>query len=55
LLPELAAEVVLVADQRLPRAVSEKLRLDVDQIQQGLAFVGLGAGQGEGDRQAVQG
>jgi hypothetical protein len=39
----------------LPGPVGDQLRLDLEHAQQRLAFVGFGAGQGEGDRQAVQG
>lgn len=43
-----------IADQRLARALCGELGLAVEQVQQGLAFVGLGSRQREGDGQAVQ-
>jgi hypothetical protein len=52
LLLELAAEVVLVADQCLARALGGELRLDREKVQQRLALVGLGSGQRESDGQA---
>ena len=52
---ELAAVVVLVGQQRLPRPGGHQFRLDCQQVHQHLALVGLGAGQREGDREAVQG
>ncbi len=55
LLLEVAAEVVLVADQCLALPLGGELRLDGEKVQQRLALVGLGPGQREGDRQALQG
>jgi hypothetical protein len=52
---ELVAVVVLVGQQRLPRPGGQQLRLDGQQVGQHLALVGLGAGQREADRQALQG
>jgi hypothetical protein len=54
LLLELAAEVVLVADQRLARTLGGEPRFDGEQVQQRLALIGLRPGQRERDRQAVQ-
>ncbi len=52
---EVAAVVVLVADQDLPWPGVGEGAVGVQQIEQDLAFVGFRAGQGEADRQAVQG
>ena len=51
---ELAAVVVLVRDQRLPDP-SGQVRIAGEDVEQGVAFVGLGAGERETDRQPVQG
>ncbi|MFI1049680.1 hypothetical protein ACH4U3_28520 [Streptomyces griseoruber] len=42
---------VLVAGRRLSGPGGDEVRFGGEQIQQGLAFVGLGPGQGEGDGQ----
>ncbi|GHD07657.1 hypothetical protein GCM10010313_27080 [Streptomyces violarus] len=52
---EAPAEVVLVADQRLSRPGGGQARFGGEQVQQGLALVGLGPGQGESDGQAPEG
>src|SRR6266542_2444707 len=52
---ELAAEVVLVPDDDLPGPPGGQLGGGVEDPEQGLAFVGLRAGQREPDRQPVQG
>jgi hypothetical protein len=44
---EVTAEVVLVADQRLSGPGGDQLRFGSEQVQQRLALVGLGPGQGE--------
>jgi hypothetical protein len=49
------AEVVLVADESLSGALSQKLAFGCREVKEGLAFVGLGPGQGEGDGQALKG
>ena len=46
---ETTAEVVLVADESLSGALSQKLAFGCQEVKEGLAFVGLGPGQGEGD------
>lgn len=52
---ETTAEVVLVADESLSGALSQKLAFGCPEAKEGLAFVGLGPGQGEGDGQALKG
>jgi hypothetical protein len=52
---KLAAVVVLVRDHDLPHPRGRQLRVGVEDPEQGLALIGLGAGQGEPDRQAMQG
>jgi len=52
---ETTAEVVLVADESLSGALSQKLAFGCQEVKEGLAFVGLGPGQGEGDGQALKG
>ena len=52
---ELAAVVVLVGDQGLAGPGGHQGRISGQDAQQHLALVGFGAGQREGDRQAVQG
>ncbi|MET4644646.1 hypothetical protein ABID95_004395 [Streptomyces atratus] len=49
---ETRAEVVLVADESLSGALSQKLAFGCQEVKEGLAFVGLGPVQGEGDGQA---
>ncbi len=44
---ETTAEVVLVADESLSGALSQKLASGCQEVKEGLAFVGLGPGQGE--------
>jgi hypothetical protein len=51
---ELAAVIVLVRDQRLPDPAGQ-VRIAGEDRRQGVAFVGLGAGECETDRQPVQG
>jgi hypothetical protein len=46
--------VVLVADQGLPGPLGQQIGLVVEDGQQCLAFVGLGAGECERDRQPAQ-
>jgi len=53
--PRLAAVVVLVGRQPMARSSSHPLRRHGQQVQQDLALVGLGPGQREQDREAVQG
>src|ERR687897_2595926 len=52
---EVAAEVVLVGDHDLPGSSGAQVGVGGQDAEQGLALVGLGAGQGEPDRQPVQG
>ncbi|MEV5203906.1 hypothetical protein [Streptomyces sp. NPDC053720] len=52
---ETTAEVVLVANESLSRALSQKLAFGCQEVEEGLAFVGLGPGQGEGDGQTLKG
>src|SRR6266545_3633267 len=52
---EVAAVVVPVTDQGLARPVREQGRVGVEDTEQHLPFVGLGAGQREADRQTSQG
>src|SRR5215212_10878678 len=52
---EPAAVVVLVSDQGLAGSGGHQGRVGGQDAQQHLAFVGLGAGQREADRQALQG
>ncbi len=52
---EVAAEVVLVADQDLPWPCAGQRRVVVQKVEQDLTFVGLRAGERVPDRQAVQG
>jgi hypothetical protein len=52
---EVTAQVVLVADQRLAGPGGDEVRFGREQVLQGLALVGLGPGQGKGDRQVLQG
>jgi hypothetical protein len=47
---ELLAAVVLVADQCLAGTIGHQGGVGGEEAEQGLAFVGLGAGQGESDR-----
>jgi hypothetical protein len=51
---ELAAVVVLVADEGLTEPVGEQRTVGVEDPQQHLAFVGFGAGQCEADGQPVR-
>lgn len=51
---ELTADVVLVPDHDLPGPSVGSARVGVEYPEQGLGFVGLGAGQGEPDGQPVQ-
>jgi hypothetical protein len=44
---ETAAEAVLVADESLSGALSQKLASGCQEVKDGLAFVGLGPGQGD--------
>lgn len=48
---ELARDVALVSDERLAGAVSEQARVVVEHVDGDVAFVELGVGQSEGDRQ----
>jgi hypothetical protein len=52
---ELAAAGVLVGEQDLPRPGRHQPRLDRQQVQQHLALISLGPGEGDRDWQAVQG
>src|SRR5918995_4623488 len=52
---EVAAEVVLVGDHDLPGPSGGQVGVGGEDAEQGLALVGLRAGQGEADRQPVQG
>ena len=52
---ELAAVVVLVRDHDLVVAPAEQGGVRGQHGEQDLAFVGFGAGQGEPDRESVQG
>lgn len=51
---ELAAEIVLVADQCLSWPAGGQGGVGVEDLQQGLALVGFRAGQREPDRQSTQ-
>ncbi len=52
---EVLAGVVLVADQCLSGPGGDEAGFGGEEVQQGLALVGLGPGQGEGDGQALEG
>ena len=47
--------VSLVYHQDQSVDVGEQRRVEVEQVEQDLSFVGLGCGQGEGHRQAAHG
>lgn len=47
-------EVALVADETLSGALSQRLASGGQEVEEGLAFVGLGPGQDEGDGQALK-
>jgi hypothetical protein len=51
----LGVAVALVQQPQLAPAGGQQAGLDVEQVNQDLALVGLGVGQGNGDRQAVHG
>ncbi|MBA2811347.1 hypothetical protein E0500_029330 [Streptomyces sp. KM273126] len=51
---EVAAEVILVANQDLSRLGGNEFRFGVEQVQQRLTLVGLRFGQGEADRQSLE-
>ena len=51
---EVAAVVVLVADQDLPGAAGDQAGLGFEDAQQHLPLIGLGSGQGEHDGQAAR-
>jgi hypothetical protein len=52
---KLPAAVVPVGDHRLPRSVGSQRGVGVEDAEQHIPLVGLGAGDGEADRQPVQG